>query len=575
MPVSIPPPEAIREFLGETTRHTRRIEIYESDGTTRWEKDTVNRLKEGTISVDYDRDERRGLDLTLSNDDGVLVNAPGELWYDKVIKVFRGVKVNQKSVLPRVLIISDKTGGNSLAANMRQMIVGQGYGDVRINVLASDYDVHVAPFDIIIALGNATTEQIDLLKTSYLNGKSVFVLDADVKPFLNSMFSPTFTSRTPDSVEPNIESSHPVAKGWDVFPAAFGSSSIDVPNLIDDSSSVVGYSQSDHSRSRVIALTDQASAGRAVTLSLSVINTQFESTEFARFIASAMNWLNVKRPITEWEVQIGEFMIDRISEPHFPREVRITGRDYTKKCMNSKFTQATQFEAGMKLEEIIGAIAGAAGIIKRALPVTDVMVGRTFFYDRNTSRWDALKEIANSYNYEIFFDATGCLVIRPFNDPALTAPTVWIETGPEGVLASYEKSTSDSRLFNHVLVTGESSESDRIPVWAERINSDPASSTSVYAIGDRLYVYSSPFIETQTQADSLADIYLKLYGLEEFSLSFDSLVLPWLEVGDIIGWIDPNPAPDDPNTFLLSSLNIPLGLSPMSASAKRVTIVEA
>ena len=41
MPVTIPPVEALEKFLGPTTRHTRRVEIYEADGETRWEKDTV------------------------------------------------------------------------------------------------------------------------------------------------------------------------------------------------------------------------------------------------------------------------------------------------------------------------------------------------------------------------------------------------------------------------------------------------------------------------------------------------------------------------------------------------------
>src|SRR5689334_13140653 len=44
-----------------------------------------------------------------------------------------------------------------------------------------------------------------------------------------------------------------------------------------------------------------------------------------------------------WETQIGEFMIDQITEEYFPNEVQITGRDYSKKCLQSKLTQSMSF----------------------------------------------------------------------------------------------------------------------------------------------------------------------------------------------------------------------------------------
>jgi hypothetical protein len=50
-------------------------------------------------------------------------------------------------------------------------------------------------------------------------------------------------------------------------------------------------------------------------------------------------------------------------------------------------------------------------------------------------------------------------------------------------------------------------------------------------------------------------------------------MLPWLEVGEILGWSDPNPSPGDPDKFLLSSLGISMDLGPMSGVGRRVTIV--
>ena len=136
MPATTPPAVALAKFLAPTTRHTRRVEIYEADAVTRWAGDTVSRLKDGSVSVDYTRDERRSLDLKLDNSDGGLVNAPGSFWYDKIIKAFRGVIVDEKPKLPKVIILGDSTT-SAEAPLMRTALVGLGYGDVRINTAAA------------------------------------------------------------------------------------------------------------------------------------------------------------------------------------------------------------------------------------------------------------------------------------------------------------------------------------------------------------------------------------------------------------------------------------------------------
>lgn len=573
MPQRTPPPVALKEFLGATTRHTRRIEIYEQDGITRWEKDTAIRLKGGSVSVDYERDERRTLDLTLANDDGALINAPGEFWYDKIIKVYRGVRVNQRKRPPKILVLSDKTGQDTLAESFRQIMVGSGYGDVTVNLLASNYLSDIEPYEIIVGLGTTTDTQRDLLVQAYRNGKSVFVQDADSARFITAAY-PTATAETitGTTVSPLPFSTHPVSKGWPSFTLLdAGTAVYSVPNS-EWTSVSTGNTDTVTQRPRVGVFEDSATGGRAVALSATIVYQQYDVVGFPELMLSAFAWLNTISPISIWETQIGEFMIDRIKEPHFPHEVQITGRDYTKKCMNSKYAHATQFEAGYSLESLIGTIAGAAGISKRLLPSTGVTVAKNFFFERGDSRWEAMKEIATSYGHELFFDAQGYLVMREFRDPATTAPVVLIHTGSEGQIASYEKSTTDSRIANHVIVTGESSDSTIPNVYGEATNTDPTSPTNIDELGDRLYEYSSAFITTNTQAQDLADKWLAIRSLEEFELSFETLMLPWLEVGDILGWIDPRPAPDDPNTFLLSSLTLPLSLGPMSGLGRRVTI---
>jgi hypothetical protein len=68
---------------------------------------------------------------------------------------------------------------------------------------------------------------------------------------------------------------------------------------------------------------------------------------------------------------------------------------------------------------------------------------------------------------------------------------------------------------------------------------------------------------------------LAYHALEDFTLSFSGVVIFWLEVGQVVTFVDPRPAAGDPTNrnFLLSSLSLPLGLGTMSAGAKRVVLL--
>jgi hypothetical protein len=570
-----PPQAAINEFLGATTRHTRRIEIYEQDGVTRWVGDTVGRLKDGGVTVDYGRDERRAFDMTLANDDDGLVCAPGQFWYDKVIKVFRGVQINQKTRSPKFLILSDSTTDPHAVA-FRSALAWLGYGDVQVNPLASNYDLHVAPYDVIVALGGST-DQSALLAKALHNRKSVIAVRLSAQQLMDNLFTTSWAKTSVSASGATITPlSAPDARtlGWNAFAPDALATNYNAPNEASLPAGMfgIGYATSAFLSYGLSSWTSDE-GGKALFIHYPLNATQYAQQDFNNMLRSTIGWLNPVVPIALWETQIGEFMIDRISQSNFPHDVKITGRDYTKKCMLSKYTSATQFEAGQTLDGLIGVIATAAGVTKKMLPITNVTIAQSFLFERNTSRWDAMKAIATAYNYEIFFNAQGFLVIRPFRDPTTSAPVIWLETGVEGQVATWTKSTSDASLFNHVNIIGESSDQSIPNVSAQAINNDPNSSTSVAELGDRYWEYSSPMITTTAQAQALADSYLAIHSLEEFDLEFETLFMPWLEAGDILGWIDPDPNPGDPKTFLLSSLTLPLSLSPMSGVGKRVLIV--
>ena len=279
-----------------------------------------------------------------------------------------------------------------------------------------------------------------------------------------------------------------------------------------------------------------------------------------------------KSGLRSYEVPVGVFMIDRVNEARFPKNVKVTARDFTKKCMLSKFTQATNFEANERVEDVIKALAANCGVHNRVLPTTGATLGVDRLYERGKSRWEAMKEIATAFGYELFFDAQGYLVMREFLDPTLSPVSHEFLTGPVvGNLVDWEKSANDTRIFNHISVIG--ADSDEIPVWADAINTNPLSPTNTDLLGDRVDTYESALVTTFPQAQALADTFLKIAALEEFEINMQSIVYPWLEAGEIVRFKDPNSTSNEPDRFLLTSFDIPMGLQPMSAVGRRVTIV--
>lgn len=274
-----------------------------------------------------------------------------------------------------------------------------------------------------------------------------------------------------------------------------------------------------------------------------------------------------------WETQIGQFIIDTSKTQDFPHSIAINGRDFTAKLMEAEFEGATSYAATVELDDLIKALAYKGQVDKFRIPPTSIQLGKTYMFEGGTKIWDAIVEICTAFGYEVFFDAWGYLVMRSFQDP-ITAPVAWLfETGPFGNLAQFSKSTNQTRIKNHVVVTGKTT-SD-IPIYRAVTNMDLNSPTSVPRLKrTKTYKFNSGFVTTDSQALALAQQLLKVQSLESYDLNFSSVVLPWLEAGVIVAFDDPNPAPGDPDKFLLSSFNIPMALGPMSGNARRVTVVQ-
>lgn len=273
----------------------------------------------------------------------------------------------------------------------------------------------------------------------------------------------------------------------------------------------------------------------------------------------------------EWETQIGEFLIDTIETPHFPKTMQVQGRDYSKRLQVSKLPYTTTFTAAEKVEDVIKALALNGSVTKFNLSGSTKTLGEDVTFDRGTERMAAIADLALAHSLEVYFDAAGYLTTHTYQDP-VTSPEIYIfETGQASNLTSFTKKASDSRIFNHIVVSGEGTASELI--GAEAINYEPTSPTRVQELGDRVLLETSPLVNTVDQAEELAATLLKIYALESFELALTGIVVAWLEVGYVVKFLDPDPNPGEPVRYLLTDFSIPLKLGQMSSTGKRVTIV--
>lgn len=588
--MAVPPAAAEAAVIGPTSELIRRIEIYEADGTTRWAAGANDdRLIGGTVTIDYSRDERRSVDLELDNSDFALEHAPDAFWYDKILKVFCGVRyVDTSDVISHVIrtnlstnprVGTNSTGwaalGSGTFSSARITGAGNAYSDTALETTWS-----VASADT----GGGSYYLTPVGAAVFTAGELYsFGIDARVSKSQRMNIVVQFWNDSAMIAGQQFAGDEKVvtANEWNSFTLNGLTCPVGTTRVMVGAFSVSGTGSS------IWNAGDKTAATMAVIIKEPVLKNRFSGAtqDFANRdyrwtgtaeLSQSEEDITISTPSAVdavWETQVGEFMIDSISEDHFPYTVKVNGRDYTKKCLQSKFVVATALANGTAIETAIKSLAQNAGCTKFIMPVTGKALGKDYFFERGVSRWEAMKQIADAFGYEIFFDAQGYLVMREYLDP-VTAPLAYsLATGEIiGNLTAYNKTVNDTRIYNHIVVTGETND-DTLPVYATAENHEPSSPTRIEEIGDRVYQYTSSFITTVAQAQDVADKFLQIHALEEFDLNFSSISLFWLEVGEIVEFIDPRSNTGQPDRLLLSSINLPLDLGPMSGNAKRVSVV--
>lgn len=263
-----------------------------------------------------------------------------------------------------------------------------------------------------------------------------------------------------------------------------------------------------------------------------------------------------------FDTQLGVFKIASVdvTDDETPR-LSLTAFDLSRPISRNKLTQPYLVQPGTNWGDAIIALCkdrypqlrwSAAHSVSQSTSTLVVV-------DPQQDPWAVATQWATAVGQEVYFDNTGTLVIRPEPDPA-TSPVSWVyaDAGSDrnATILSVGKSLSDEPGYNGVVLTSESATLPT-PLRSEAWDLNPSSPT--YSLGPYGKVpkfVSSPYVATQAQADTAAQVELtrSIGGTEQIQLA--AIPNPAHEAGDVVRVVRPLSKID--SVALVESITIPL-----------------
>jgi hypothetical protein len=569
--------DVVSALLAGKTQVTRRVEIYESDGVTPHKAGKNPRLVSGSVAVNQSSTARRTLDCVLDNSDGLLDHNPhGGFWYDKIIKVFRGVRYVNLKFKPKIGTLGFSWGTNNRTVSKYLARLGiVDYEVVQLDVTQSiPGDV-----DILVAWSNtanfsATIAQI--LLASYQQGFNILTVNNYATSATVPLIGTTQVraNSTVWNVTPRTDRDIPFT---DRLPKAFTATGVNgetEPTSVSTGSVYAATATDGATTIYPVIFQRGAHGARWVHYHPTMTDNITPQSSYSRMmmlLGGIVDWLYSYGDERIWETQVGEFMLNNISQPRFPAQITISGVDYSKKLDLDKLSSPIAWEAGTDIDTIIKGLIIGAGVTKYRINTNRNDTAIKHSYDRDTPITDILEDLRKAYDFEWYFDRYGYFVAREPLDPTTSPISLELEGGIGGNLVDFDRQSDDSELRNKITVVGEDSKGNQAFVYTAE-NADPNNPASTKRIGIRSMTIVSKTITSTAGCKAHAQRELKRRGLEAYSVSFSAISFPWLEGGEIIhskklaldGYAD---------RYLMTDFTVPLDLAPMDGNGKRLVII--
>jgi hypothetical protein len=272
-------------------------------------------------------------------------------------------------------------------------------------------------------------------------------------------------------------------------------------------------------------------------------------------------WRGVVYPTgtREW-VQLGTFRLDSPGAPLEVGPLKVTGSDLSKQLQDNRLlTPANTVTTNTVPVEIARYIRGGMG--NASYPVRDltgnVSLTPAVTWDRD--RWEGIRDLALSVGAEIVFGVDGTALIQPV--PQVTGTVVWTVNYSE-IIVTGARELDRSQTYNCVVATGERTD-NVAPARAVAYDLNPGSPTYVgNPIGSAPFglvpaFYSSPVLTTNAACQKAADTILgRVRGMTR-RVTFECIVNPAVDVGDVMRINMPGGATE---VHIIDSLQIPLSV---------------
>lgn len=283
---------------------------------------------------------------------------------------------------------------------------------------------------------------------------------------------------------------------------------------------------------------------------------------------------------TTW-VPLGYYRFQTPKQTSAPDgNIDITGYDRMSGIIIARLLAPRSFNSARTVrsvfDELVREVYPLATIIFDDSEVEFAQLGR--LVESEDSRFNMLKEIADSFGKVMYWDTSGYLRVETVPDPQV--PRWLFAAGRRGgVLIDSSRTLSSEGMYNCVVVTGEGAggstsgdEDEPTPVRAVVIDNNPNSPTYFYGkFGPVPKFYSSPLITTHGQAVNAGVLMLRRsLGMPynaDFTISPNPAVRPWDPTRIVL-------KDGSRKVHVVSTINIPLSAdTAMTGTTKEQTLM--
>lgn len=237
-------------------------------------------------------------------------------------------------------------------------------------------------------------------------------------------------------------------------------------------------------------------------------------------------------------VPLGVFIITKVDIEEVEGGVNITvqGQDRSLKVSRNRWINTyTVAKNTNVVTAITRLLENRWDDIELAFASSDETVGKSVFgTETDNDPWQDARKLAKSAGLDLYFDGNGVARLAPVPTYEEATPVEIYLENEEAMVLNVKRSLNTEQTYNGVIAIGSNSNSDEI-FRAEAWDEDPESPTYRYGnFGSVPRFYSSPMIQTTAAARKVANALLNRSKGAQESISWNQIVDPSLEAGDLI-----------------------------------------